>query len=139
MPEILALQRLAFQENAARYNDDNIPPLLQTLEELLDEAKTHVILKAFNECGIIGSVRICRHDGYCYIGRLIVHPDHQNRGLGSRLLSAAESVFDTPRYELTTGHLDEKNIALYTKSGYRTGRKEKISDNLYFIHMEKMV
>ena len=34
LPEILALQKSAYQENAIRYNDPNIPPLQQTLNEL---------------------------------------------------------------------------------------------------------
>jgi hypothetical protein len=44
--EILALQKLAYQENAARYNDPSIPPLTQTLDELMEELKRYIILKA---------------------------------------------------------------------------------------------
>ena len=137
LPEILALQYLAFRENAVRYNDFNIPPLVQTLDELIEEAKSHVILKAVVDGKIIGSVRGCRRPDHCYIGRLIVHPDFQNQGIGRKLLYAIEDEFGAGRYELTTGHLDDKNISLYIKLGYAVCEREKISDNLYFIHMRK--
>ena len=137
LPEILDLQKLAFHENAMRYNDFNIPPLTQTIDELTRESKSHVILKAVIDNKIIGSVRSCQKDDYAYIGRLIVHPDYQNQGIGRRLMIAIENEFDVPKYKLTTGHLDDKNIELYSKLGYKIGEKEKISENLYFIHMEK--
>lgn len=138
LPDILALQRLAFQETARRYNDFKIPPLLQTLGELTEESKSFVILKAVVENKIVGSVRACEKDDYCYIGRLIVHPDFRNKGIGRQLMAAIESRFDVQRYELMTGNLDEKNRALYSKLGYTVFKTEKISDNVQLIHMEKI-
>ena len=139
LPEILALQYLAFQETVARYNMTDIPPLKQTLDELIEESKTHVILKAVADSKIIGSVRGCLHPEYCYIGRLIVHPDYQNRGVGKRLMETIENEFDADKYGLTTGHLDEKNIYLYKKLGYEIKEREKVGEDLYFIHMVKNV
>jgi hypothetical protein len=57
LPEILILQRLAYQESARRYHDFGIPPLTQTLEELQKDAKNMVILKAVEEDRLVGSVR----------------------------------------------------------------------------------
>ena len=45
LPEILALQKSAYHENAVRYNDSNIPPLLQTLDELNAEIEQKFFLK----------------------------------------------------------------------------------------------
>jgi ribosomal protein S18 acetylase RimI-like enzyme len=46
----------------------------------------------------------------CHIGKLIVHPNHQNLGIGTILLSAAEQHFpEAQRYELFTGQESEKN------------------------------
>ena len=137
LPEILELQKLCFSENAIRYNDPNIPPLKQTLDELIEEAKSHVILKAVDGAKIIGSVRGCRKTDHCYIGRLIVHPDYQNQGIGRRLMAAMENEFGDSVFELTAGHLDDKNISLYQKLGYKTYGTEKISDNLSFVLMRK--
>lgn len=137
LPDILELQRLAYRDNAKRYNDFGIAPLTQTLEGLREEAKSSVILKSVEEGKIIGSVRAFEKDGTCYIGRVIVHPDFQNRGIGKKLVTAIEENFKGTRYELFTGILDEKNLAFYAKLGYQRFRTERVSDRLSLVYLEK--
>jgi GNAT superfamily N-acetyltransferase/NAD-dependent dihydropyrimidine dehydrogenase PreA subunit len=137
LDEILNLQKLAYQSEAAIYNDFAISPLTQTLEELLEEAKRLIILKVIEDRKIVGSVRAFEKDGTCYIGRLIVHHDYQNRGIGKKLMNAVEKCFEGCRFELFTGHLSEKNLALYEKLGYNRFKVENITDDLQFIYMEK--
>lgn len=138
--EILALQKLAYISEAIICNDFNIPPLLQTIEEIINDFQDHTFLKIVVNRKIIGSVRVFVQDGNCYIGRLIVHPDHQNQGLGTQLLKEIETLFDTClRFELFTGTKSLKNIYLYQKQGYRTFKTEKVSDNLSFVYMEKIL
>jgi ribosomal protein S18 acetylase RimI-like enzyme len=61
----------------------------------------------------IGSVRANVKEGTCYIGRLIVHPDFQKRGIGTRLMSEMEKVFNScKRFELFTGDKSERNLHL---------------------------
>jgi len=138
LAEILALQRLAFYEVGVRYNDMNTTPLPQTLEELIEESRGQVFLKAVQDGVIVGAIR-GRLDGKtCRVSKVMVHPDHQNRGIGRGLMSAIEKEFDVNVFELRTGHLDEKNISLYEKLGYAlTGEKEQISDTLWFVRMRK--
>jgi ribosomal protein S18 acetylase RimI-like enzyme len=116
--DILKLQKLAFQEEAHRYNDSDIPPLQQTITELKTQFKTHLILKAIIDGKIIGTVRAYEEDGTCFIGRLAVHPDVQNRGIGAALMIEIERQFNPSRYELFVGAKSENNIHLYTKLGY---------------------
>jgi ribosomal protein S18 acetylase RimI-like enzyme len=139
LAEILDLQKLAFHENAIRYNDHDIPPLTQTLEEFTEEAKEQVILKAIRGGRIVGFVRGCQIGDRCRISRLTVHPKHQNRGIGHRLMRAIESEFRVEAYELVTGHLDDKNISLYKNLGFEIieGQIDKVTENLYYIHMRK--
>ncbi len=135
---ILTLQKLAYQSEAAIYDDYQIPPLTQTLDELRWEFTTHVFLKALDDGNIIGSVRARRRGDTCAIGRLIVHPDFQNRGVGTELMQSVERHFpDAVRYELFTGDKSEKNIALYGKLGYREVKKESLSPLVTIVYMEK--
>jgi GNAT superfamily N-acetyltransferase len=137
--EILALQKLAYQSEAAIYNDYTIPPLTQTLEEIVADLKRQTFLKATLGGRIVGSVRAHMQEGTCFVGRLIVHPSYQNQGIGTRLLSEIERAFDqAKRFELFTGHLSERNLYLYQKLGYRPYRNRKVSDALTIVHLEKL-
>ena len=50
---ILELQRLAYQGEARLLNDFSIPPLMQTLEEMKEEFRSGIFLKAVDEKGKI--------------------------------------------------------------------------------------
>jgi ribosomal protein S18 acetylase RimI-like enzyme len=136
---ILELQKLAYHAEAKIYNDFFIPPLVQPLHDLEAEYGSHVFLKVVWHREIIGSVRACEKDGTCHIGRLIVHPDHQNRGIGKELMNRIEAEFPgTRRFELFTGTKSEKNLAFYKKLGYGIVRYEKLNDKVEFAFLEKM-
>ncbi len=137
-PEILDVQRRAFHGQGVLYDDFTLPPLLQTLEDLILDFRTHVYLKAVREGRIVGSVRGSAGNGTCHISRLMVHPAHQGKGIGKALMRAIEERFgDVERYELFTGHLSERNLALYRKLGYRAFREERQSDKVMLVCMEK--
>ena len=138
LDEILTLQKLAYQENAVRYNDTHIPPLTETLDEMIEESKSRLFLKAVVDDVIIGSVRGCKKDDCAYIERLIVHPNYQNQGIGRKLMTAIEQELNASVFRLVAGHLDDKNISLYSKLGYVIyGEQRQISPNLSYVHMEK--
>jgi len=137
-PEILTLQRLAYQSEAALYGDFSIPPLTEKLVELQAEFGRQLILKAVEDGRIVGSVRGREHEGTCYVGRLIVHPDHQSRGIGTALMYRLERLFPAAvRFELFTGHKSTRNIRLYGRLGYRVLRTQAVSDRLALVFMEK--
>ena len=118
LSELLSLQKLCYHENALRYNDFTIGPLTQTLPELELEFKEKLILKAVDDTKIVGTIRGFVRQGTCYIGRIAVHPQYQNKGLGTRLIEAIEKSFpQITRYELFTGDRDAKNLSLYQKLG----------------------
>jgi hypothetical protein len=52
-PEILALQKLAYLSEAELYKDFTIPPLTQTIEELIADFVRKTFLKAFEDGCII--------------------------------------------------------------------------------------
>ncbi|MCL6613886.1 MAG: GNAT family N-acetyltransferase [Firmicutes bacterium] len=133
--ELLALQKLAYQSEAAIYGDYAIPPLTQTLEEIEEEFDSKIFLNG----RIVGSVRAFAEGGTCFIGRLIVHPAHQNKGLGARLMREIEGAFpECTRYELFTGAKSEKNLYLYQKLGYKPYKTEKVTEKLHFVYLEKL-
>ena len=138
--EILVLQKLAYRSEAEIYNDFNIPPLVQTLESIEKDFENQYFLKAVMDGKIIGSVRAYTKEGTCYIGRLIVHPDFQNRGIGTDLMNEIERIFNTcRRFELFTGDKSERNLYFYQKLGYKIFKKAKITDQTMVVYLEKKI
>ena len=137
--EILALQRIAYQSEAVIYDDWSIPPLTQTLNEIKKEFDELTFLKVRDSDRLIGSVRASMHDGACYVGRLIVHPAFQNKGLGTRLMLAIETEFPSVRrFELFTGSRSAGNIRLYERLGYQIFRTDRLSPQVELVFMEKL-
>ena len=134
---ILNLQYLAYQSEAQLLNNYNIPPLKQTLSELKDEYKKGTVLKAVCDSKIVGSVRAYKENGTVYIGKLIVHPDFQRRGIGTALLYVIENACPCEHYELFTSDKSSGNIRLYEKIGYRIFKHKDISEDLRFVFLEK--
>jgi ribosomal protein S18 acetylase RimI-like enzyme len=135
---VLELQRLAFYGEAEIYGDFSIPPLIQTLEEIKGEFSTKTVLKAVLDGRLIGSVRAWEQGDACYIERLIVHPDLQGQGIGTKLMVQIEDFFpDARRFELFTGHRSERNIHLYKKLGYQAFKEQRVNDKLIFTYMGK--
>jgi len=137
-PAILELQKLAYRAEAGLYDDRNLPPLTQTLEELRAEFAESVVLKAVADGVIIGSVRARRDGDTWHVGRLVVHPDFQGQGLGTRLLRAIECESgDSRKIELFTGHRSAGNIRLYERLGYVRSRERVLSPAVTLVFMEK--
>ncbi|MGC9965828.1 MAG: GNAT family N-acetyltransferase [Syntrophobacteraceae bacterium] len=138
-PGIMALQKLAYRSEAQIYNDFSIQPLMQTLEDLKGEFQSHDVFKAIRGKNLVGSVRTRVSGGTCYVGKLIVHPEYRNQGIGSALMAHIESHNSAvKRFELFTGHLSARNLYLYEKLGYRVYKREKAGDHLTLIFLEKV-
>lgn len=136
---ILQLQLEAYQSEARLYNDWLIPPLVQTLEELREEFDTGTVLKAISDGRLIGSVRASESGGVAHIGRLIVAPDLQGRGIGTALLNAIEACYPpTTSFELFTGSLSVDNIRLYRRHGYSVVREEVLGPTVVVVFMRKL-
>ena len=139
LPEILALQKLAYRSEAELNNDFSIPPMIQTMAGIAEEFEKRTFLKIMLDGCIVGSVR-AHLDGEnsCHIGRVIVHPDHQNCGIGAQLMGAIEAHFaGARRYELFTSERSTRNLYLYQKLGYKIFRRERMSEKVGLVYLEK--
>lgn len=138
LKEILALQYIAYQSEAKLFNSTDIPPLKQTIEEVYEEFRKGIVLKVLDENKtIIGSVRAYEEKGTVYIGKLMVHPTMQKKGIGSRLLLEMERQYPDRRYELFTSTKSVSNIRLYESLGYKIYKEESVTEELKFVYMQK--
>ena len=122
---ILALQRLAYQSEAANY-DFTIRPLTETLEDIKDRFHDRRFLKAIEDGQIVGSVRAFQDDEACHVERLVVHPDYQRRGIGMALLKMSKLAFlphaalnylPGKRAKATSGYTSGQAIGPFARSG----------------------
>ena len=129
--ELLVLQRACWvREGLAAQGRWVVPPLAEELADVvagLGEWTTYAVRvrSADGSPGrLVGSARgrVRPFDAsFWEVGRLMVAPDLQGRGLGRELLSLAESLAPSgvTGFWLTTGVLEDGNQRFYKRAGYR--------------------
>jgi ribosomal protein S18 acetylase RimI-like enzyme len=135
---ILAVCKAAFAAVARAYNDPELPPLGETVEQVEAELSSHVVLKAIVDGRVVGAVRAQDLDGVVHIGRLAVLPEYQGRGIGTALSREILDHFpDARRFELFTGHKSHAPLAIYRKLGFEVVREQRESDDLTLVYLER--
>ncbi|MFB9313858.1 tRNA (guanosine(37)-N1)-methyltransferase TrmD [Nocardioides plantarum] len=123
--ELLTLQRACWLQEAI-VNDDvaGIPALHESLDDVLawlDEWTTYVVRVPSDGGRLVGAVRGRLVGDAWDIGRVMVAPDLQGRGLGRLLLEHVQRVAppEATSYVLFTGAQSHANIRMYRKAGFR--------------------
>ncbi len=121
--ELLTLQRACWLQEAIVLGTLEVPALHEDLDQVvadLDRWRTWVLRSAGR---LVGSVRGQLHeDGTTWVvGRLMVAPDVQGRGLGRWLLERCEEWAPerATSYALVTGGTSADNQRMYRRAGYR--------------------
>lgn len=139
LPELLAVQKVAYQSEAEIYGDASLPALRQSLAEMSSDFSRMLFLKGVVNGKIVASIRSYNDgQGTAHILRLSVLPYFRGRGLGRRLIVAIEKEFPkVSRYEIFTGHRSAANIHIYSKLGYKRYKTEPFNANVEWVYMEK--
>ncbi|RSN58114.1 MULTISPECIES: GNAT family N-acetyltransferase [Actinomadura] len=139
--EILTVQRAAYTTEAQLYGDPFIPPLVESPDQVRAALRETggLVLKAVLDGRLAGAVRARFNGRTCLVGRLVVAPDLQGRGIGRRLLRAVEDAAAgrADACVLFTGHLSDGNLRLYRRAGYRETHRERVAAHLTHVHMRK--
>jgi len=140
--EILTLQRAAFVAEARLNSSVEIPALTEPIDGVRTAIANNIVLVARDGGRIVGSVvGTADHADGWYVGRLVVAPDRQGEGIGSRLLAAAETAAPTGTkvIRLVTGAASDANIALYRRRGYALVGSGHDSSGTAIVHLEKQL
>ncbi|WP_338087855.1 GNAT family N-acetyltransferase [Nocardioides lijunqiniae] len=120
--ELLTLQRACWlQEAVANESVSGIPALHESYDDVvagIAEWTTFVVRVGGR---LVGAVR-GRMEGAAWdIGRVMVAPDLQGRGLGRVLLEHIQAVApaEATSYVLFTGARSTENLRMYKKAGFR--------------------
>lgn len=124
--ELWTLQRACWVAQAQANDALDIPALVEGEAEVrtgIRDWRTYLVRLHGR---LVASVRT-RHVGErWYVGRLMVAPDLQGRGLGRYLLEFAEGQAPegVTGFELVTGSRSHDNLRLYKKAGYRPAQEQ---------------
>jgi GNAT superfamily N-acetyltransferase len=142
--EALTVQYAAYLSEGRRYGTTEIPPLLETPDELAADLQRPDVagFGAWLGPRLVGSARLRGLGGDGPVGfvRYSVAPDVQGRGIGSALIDAAHSVLPRgTRSWLVTGVQSVENLALYARRGYAETGREVDSAGVAVVRMERRV
>nr|WP_201784815.1 GNAT family N-acetyltransferase [Nonomuraea pusilla] len=123
--ELLALQRAAYAVEAELIQDDRIPPLHESLEELV--AAPLRWLAAMDDGRLAGALAWEEDSDEVDIDRLVVHPSAHRRGIGRALVKELVSRAGGRRVVVSTGRDNAPARTLYERLGFTlTGETEVI-------------
>ncbi len=143
--EILTLQRAAYVTEAQAHADLDLPPLRQSLSELIAELNDPqvVALGCRDTRGrLVAAVRArlsLPGATVAEIGRLTVVPDQQGRGFGTGLLKTLDEQLAPSVVELRlfTGEHSVDNVRLYTRLGYVETHRVPTPAGYCLVHLSK--
>ena len=140
--QVLTIQRAAYLAEARRYGAWDLPPLVETLEEIKKHLEDGTpAFGAFDGPRLVGSVR-SRIDGErMEVARLAVAPDVQGGGVGRRLLEAISAqVPDHVRVVwLFTGAQSDENLRFYESAGFVRTREHLDAVGIRCVTLEQKV
>ena len=140
--EILTVQRAAFLAEAQWNGSLDLPPLTETLPELLATLDSEVVLVARSRGRLVASVRgVMRSRGRWYVSRLAVVPDLQGQGIGSHLMDVIESLAppETAAISLLTGAGSMPNLSFYRARGYVETERSVGDTGIPVVIMERVL
>lgn len=139
--DILAIQKEAFVPEAIISGSMDIPPLTQTLNDLIREFDDYDAFKAVVDNQIIGAVRGNVQEDTGHVSRLMVSLAYQNQGIGRQLMETLEGHFKSndqvKRLTLFTGKQCQKSVSFYEKLGYNIYKEDHDMQAVALVFMEK--
>ncbi|TKC16278.1 GNAT family N-acetyltransferase [Robertmurraya kyonggiensis] len=134
--EVLRLQRQAYKVEAAYIGTYDIPPLKETLEELLNSRETFI--GYFVDDTLAGILSYKFKKGVIDIHRVMVHPAFFRRGIAGSLIQYIEDKMVSAEFAIvSTGAKNIPAIKLYEKLGFEELDQSVVGDGLVLTNLKK--
>jgi ribosomal protein S18 acetylase RimI-like enzyme len=134
--ELFSLQRLAYLIEAKLIDFYDIPPLKESIEELLECGET--FLGYFEDDELAGAVSFTKKGEELTICRMVVHPNHFRKGIGQKLLKSVEELEPAiPIIRVSTGRDNFPAKNLYQKNGYQLAKEIEVAPGFYISSFKK--
>ena len=143
MNTILQMQKEAFAELYAKYQDTQTSPATEKYEDILFRySQPETIYYFITTDNIkVGVIRIvdCK-DGVTRkrISPIFIMPKYRNKCYAQQAIAEAERIHGEQHWKLDTILQEKGNCYLYEKLGYhQTGKIEQINDKMTIVYYEK--
>lgn len=134
--ELFELQKISYLIEAKLIDFYEIPPLIETFEELLDCGE--IFLGYMEDDELIGALSYTIENEVLTICRMIVHPNHFRKGIAQQLLTAVEEKHPEIRvFLVSTGKDNFPAKKLYQKNGYVLIEEIEVVPGLFISNFKK--
>ncbi|MGM0902191.1 MAG: GNAT family N-acetyltransferase [Bacillota bacterium] len=136
--QVFALQKNSYRVEAEIIGSHEIPPLMESLEELMTSGET--FLGCYERREIVAVLSYKRDSKLVDIHRMMVHPNHFRKGIARHLLAHLEEN-ETGVHELTvsTGSANIPAINLYEKLGFKKVGNTVVGEGLSLTQFFKTI
>lgn len=140
---ILQMQKDAFAELYAKYQDTETSPATEKYEDILfrfnQPETTYYFIMADNvKVGVVRVVDFKDGKKRKRISPIFIMPEFRNIGYAQKAIYEAERIHGEQNWKLDTILQEKGNCYLYEKLGYhQTGKTEQINDKMTIVYYEK--
>ncbi|QGX65568.1 GNAT family N-acetyltransferase [Bacillus sp. ms-22] len=131
--QILHIQLAAYQMEAEQIGYQDLPPLKETVKDVMDA--NEIFIGFEKEGSLLGIASYEMHEDRIVLSRLAVHPHDVHQGIGTELMQAI--IEHHLPIELTTAEANRPAIRLYEKLGFKQTARLQVENNLMLIKMER--
>lgn len=130
------LQQAAYRVEAELIGWDDLPPLRETVEQLMESEETFV---AYIEEGeLAGALSYQKRGDQLDIYKMIVDPKHFRKGIARQLLIHLETIYaDVKTIVVSTGARNEPAVQLYLRQGYESAGTKEVAQGLELAFFRK--
>jgi len=138
---ILEVQKDAFKEDLEVYQDYETSPAIEPIKRLLYKINKNSHYTIWEKDQIIGGAELrLDFEDQCYINRIFLLQEFQNKGLGTEIMSYFEKEYPKVRkWTLCTPHKNHKSRHFYEKLGYKKVGEHKVTEKLTLIDYLKEI
>lgn len=133
--ELDTLQKKSYAIEAELVGFDDLPPLKETLEQLI--ACQEEFIGYFIDGKLAGAISYSPENGTLVICRLIVDPAHFRKGIAGKLLTHLEEEKSFDRIIVSTGKENQPAINLYRKYGFNPVKDIEAAPGFFITMLEK--